>query len=791
MIKQESPSSNSSDNNSPDSNPTLPGSPEAPTDTSDHSTPAGAPAGAPANAPAGTPPETIELRACWEDQVGRLINRKMLHGLGPKSVISILEKVTFYLKKLRWIAGLPPQKKGRLRESIKKDYLKNITTYSAWGRPDQCNQLLCGLNPKWTCSQRHLPLHRAPIQPETPPHREEEIAVQKTSAHSLFTQISTTGFGLGSTNPETKLDLFHGTYQSSLTTRQGVFRHLCYIYNCKPEDKGFHWEERDTGWGKQTFAIGRTQRDWLNNRDMVPRLHPISPSSPFYSLCLQEAHKSSLGLNPELAKLYLASLNVYLPGANKQLKDFAAACTACNIRKAREGRADTLTKSNHAGPSGLITTLGTISQGMSVMQVDLTGPLVYKTHDYNDLKLWFLVCVSSHWGQVKILPVKSKTTADVTLALKTLALQTSTKFELLFSDFGGEFEPLQSSYSPMQTNHTSEPVAEKWFDGFKKEQAQLELAGLGIFVRMGGKRHEQMGKVEGKINQIKRVLRSLHLFSPCAEPCDLFEIHYLLALCEHILHSRPILVSGNQIYSISTLRALTMEAGTMVGDDDGLFVRGTAAETKQKLDASCLRMKSFKSMVTTAMLANSLDTLLDTVHRRERVKHGLPVDQLSPGDVVFDSIGFRETASICGNICRVLQMGASGNHCLLSKAKIHSVSREQVYPQVVISRPSNYLHFICKGNNDNVLIGENINFDICEYLPGHKEAPNAHLWTLPPPSASGDPADPANPTPMTTDINHTSLQPAPAPAPRLREVADIHTFTKRGRAVRKPKFFGV
>ena len=130
ITKQESPNSNS-----PDNNPTLLGSPEVPTDTSDHSTPAEAPTGATASAPAGTPPETIELRACWEDQVGRLINRKMLHGLGPKSVISILEKVTFYLKKLRWIAGLPPQKKGRLRESIKKDYLKNITTYSAWGHP--------------------------------------------------------------------------------------------------------------------------------------------------------------------------------------------------------------------------------------------------------------------------------------------------------------------------------------------------------------------------------------------------------------------------------------------------------------------------------------------------------------------------------------------------------------------------------------------------------------------------------------------------------------------------------
>ena len=53
IIKQESPNSNS-----PDSNPTLLGSPEVPTDTSDHSTPAGAPTGATASAPAGTPPET-------------------------------------------------------------------------------------------------------------------------------------------------------------------------------------------------------------------------------------------------------------------------------------------------------------------------------------------------------------------------------------------------------------------------------------------------------------------------------------------------------------------------------------------------------------------------------------------------------------------------------------------------------------------------------------------------------------------------------------------------------------
>ena len=129
ISKQESTSSNSSDSNSPDSNPTLPGSPEVPTDTSGHSTSVGATA----SAPAGAPPETIKLRVCWEDQVGGLIDRKMLYGLGPKSVISILEKVVFYLKKLRWIASLPPQETTSslpqvyFPKRLPQDYLKTTS----------------------------------------------------------------------------------------------------------------------------------------------------------------------------------------------------------------------------------------------------------------------------------------------------------------------------------------------------------------------------------------------------------------------------------------------------------------------------------------------------------------------------------------------------------------------------------------------------------------------------------------------------------------------------------------
>ena len=57
----------------------------------------------------------------------------MLHGLGPKSVISILEKVAFYLKKLRWIASLPPQETTSslpqvyFPKRLPQDYLKTTS----------------------------------------------------------------------------------------------------------------------------------------------------------------------------------------------------------------------------------------------------------------------------------------------------------------------------------------------------------------------------------------------------------------------------------------------------------------------------------------------------------------------------------------------------------------------------------------------------------------------------------------------------------------------------------------
>ena len=174
-------------------------------------------------------------------------------------------------------------------------------------------------------------------------------------------------------------------------------------------------------------------------------------------------------------------------------------------------------------------------------------------------------------------------------------------------------------------------------------------------------------------------------------------------------------------------------------------------------------------------------------------------------------------------MARVLQIGTSKNHCLLGKANLrHSVSRKQVFPQIAISRPSNYLHFIAKGTpGPPTLIGENINFDIVKYLPGTESKDNEHLWTLPPvievpadapgvvipdpavvtpdPAAAiPDPAavipDPAavipDPAPIIPDPTPaTQLLPSstPAPAPRLAQAAEIVAITKRGRAVRRPK----
>ena len=110
------------------------------------------------------------------------------------------------------------------------------------------------------------------------------------------------------------------------------------------------------------------------------------------------------------------------------------------------------------GPSGQLIALGRFSPGFEVVVCDLTGPVYWQSADGQTQSLYFLVCVSAHWGETKILPIQSKHTEDLVLGLKTLALQKACQFTLLYSDQGAEFSQCQNSFSPMKPLIQPEPL---------------------------------------------------------------------------------------------------------------------------------------------------------------------------------------------------------------------------------------------------------------------------------------------------------------------------------------------
>ena len=729
----------------------------------------------------------------WKEQVETLLLRKRMYLLGAKGAITILTKVLQFVTRLKDIVHLPQETRTQLRARLSEAYHQNCKGNTPWGGI-HCREVLCGLGTRAYCGRPHF---KSTTSTAAGPPGKGHL---KKEAHSLFTSWSTTGHGLGVPIPDGAEE--PRNHLGTLNLSVEVFSMLCFLNNIPCETAGFAWEQETTKWGKMWVGRGRLQRHWQENVDFVPILRPIEPSSTFAQVCLLAAHASSLGQSSELPGLFLASLRVHVPGVATLLRQLKKDCFSCNLMRARAKRQDTMMKSKHLGPSGQLISLGTFPPGWETVVCDLTGPVTWLSADLQDQSLYFLVCVSSHYGETRIIPIESKQTEHLVLGLKTLALQKTCQFSLLFSDMGGEFRQVQNTYSPMKQLTSAEPLVTEWFSGLLKETRVLELAGLGSFVCFGGKRHSQVSKVETRIGSIKKTLRGWHIFGKDRTPSSLFEIHYLVALAEYILHSRPLLLVGNQVYSLQTLRALTMQGGLMQHPKDG--IQGTCTgSNKSKVEAICMRLTQLRSSVTASMMEHCLPSLLDTPHRRERAKQGLPVDLLKQNDVIFDTISYMETGCMSGNLARVAAVGKSSNHVLVSKAVLGSPGT--TFEQQCISRPSEYCHFICPGGTtEPVSIGDDQIFDVTKYLPKSDE-PVPGVWQLPGPSrvgrsAQGGQAQAAKPTPSSRvpANGRTPTQDLPGGAREYLEVTPsqplikgsrVDKVTRSGRVVKKPTYY--
>ena len=772
-----------------DSNPTSASSqcPSSSPTSASSQRPSSSPTSAPPQCPSSssttdstTPHSAVNIS--WKQEIITLIQRKRAYQLGPKGVISILAKVILFCARLKSVLLLTDTERVFFKSNLRTAHLARCGNIVPWSSGD-CHSVLCGIAKGVNCGKTHKL-----ATPDPPPGSRH-----KKEAHSLFTPWSPTGHGLGIPLDKpvgTDRKFFHQL--TAVNARVMAFDLLCCLFSAPSSAKGFTWTKERVLWGDCWVGRGRKQRDWTEMVDYTPIFRSIDPDSDFAQLCILAAHCASIGQSSELPGLFLTSLRIHISGATSLVKELKKQCFACNIAKARAKRQNTRIQQLNQSPSGQLIALSLFPQGFEVVVCDLTGAVKWELPGGLVQSLYFLVCVSSHWGEMRVIPIKSKKTEDLVLGLKTLALQKACKFNILYTDMGGEFAQCQNTYSPMKPLRQTEPKVKEWFSSLKTDAHQLEMAGLGVFVQFGAKRHASVAKVETKVGSLKRALRAFGSIGSDASASSIFEIHYLVAFTQYILDSRPLFIQDGKVYSFQTIKAMMMQGGTLENPQDGIEAV-TKGSTKNKIESVCSRLATLRRFVTSAMMEHCLPSLLDTTHRRERFKSGLPATHLRQNDIIFDTINYMDTGCVSGNLARVASVGASSNHVLLSKALLNTPG--DTFKQQIVSRPVEYCHFIAPGDHHGTLSfeEEERTFDITKYLP-KTTLTLPGVYTLPPRatptdvSSASSSAAPPPPSP-TPSPAAAPPPPSPTPSPALSNAARIVSVSRSGRIIKKPQYY--
>ena len=139
------------------------------------------------------------------------------------------------------------------------------------------------------------------------------------------------------------------------------------------------------------------------------------------------------------------------------------------------------------------------------------------------------------------------------------------------------------------------------------------------------------------------------------------------------------------------------------------------------------RLHDLHNQVTSSLLAHHIPSLLKTHHPRETYKQSISVEELRPNDIIFDQVGFAETGSISGNLSRVIQKSQSQRFCLIQKC----VQGNGKIKQICLSRPCEYLSFICHGDKETIIFDPQYAlFDFDEHLQRPSKATT--IYNIPP-----------------------------------------------------------
>ena len=653
------------------------------------------------------------LNSTTSQRIAHLLERKSARGLeGPRSAIRILAVFRYYTLRLRWLARHgTPSIRARLKKDLEQRKRQgprycNIVSCHAntqfsdgkMSRGSRCPDpnhpttnfpSLCDIRISWADEEVKCSLHSVVTAPEcafdrTPDHTHTIGDNNEILEH--WSQIPTTK---PTDQQQTPLDIARqiATQEAALVTipwtdyhidifEAAVLQILCCHYpgdDSIPEVEVFQGQVTDTH--TTTYALGRRQRDRSNYLAPIdvgrPLLRIIDPDSPLGRLAIISAHKqggyhSQHGGVPERERAYLIRKGIYFKNMPRILHLARKHCQSCKRMRAFIGKKKDYLFQSEVGPSETLCSLAFSKHVQGEACVDLAGPFLVKCHAGQCTQKTWALLILQQIGRLSILPMQDYSAKSVLMTL-TQYSHNHGAFLFLSSDLGSQFQPFGTQLSQTR-EEDPDSLTRAWSCLLSDSDVRTLRENTGSTFRLHARgRSRVQGSVERQVHNLKIFLTKTGLFKRDA-PIDFYEFTLALSKVCFINNTKPILAYQNSIYSIDQLLTATL-TNSPAADNPTLSEAGCThcPSSLSKFKAKLATLQQITADILKDALDHHIPLLLGT-NVRNRL-HRPVCSTIRKGDILFDSVTFKQSGNVTGSLARAVAIGEGGRWVILSKLR--------------------------------------------------------------------------------------------------------------------------
>ena len=341
-------------------------------------------------------------------------------------------------------------------------------------------------------------------------------------------------------------------------------------------------------------------------------------------------------------------------------------CQSCKRMRAFIGRKKDYLFQSEVGPSETLCSLAFSRHVQGEACVDLAGPFLIRCHAGQCIQKTWALLILQQIGRLSILPMQDYSAKAVLMTL-TQYSHNHGAFLFLSSDLGSQFQPFGTQLSQTREEEP-ESLTRAWSCLLSDSDVRTLREDTGSTFRLHARgRSRVQGSVERQVHNLKIFLMKTGLFKRDA-PIDLYEFTLALSKVCFINNTKPILAYQNSIYSVDQLLTATL-TNSPAADDPTLSEAGCThcPSSLSKFKAKLATLQQITADILKDALDHHIPLLLGTKVRNRL--HRPVCSTIRKGDILFDSVTFKQSGNVTGSLARTVAIGEGGRWVILSKLR--------------------------------------------------------------------------------------------------------------------------